>query len=430
MGNRTNRPSILSEYQIAFPQPKKKVLKNGMEVFSVRGEGSKIIRIDLIWQGGRSTEPLKALARSSMQSLYDGTPSLSSDEIMELFDFYGASVGHNSRMEVLTSSLSFLIKDIDKVVPPFLDSIFNLKINEELFKHRQERFAERLKSELVKNNVVAYRVFTEKLFGENHIYGYNTEPEDYLILEAKDITSYLEDHLTSDCKVVICGDIEDELLDKLTLYLESVRSTKSNRVDQYQVNPIKAQKEIVIEGPQSHQVSIRLGRKLFDRNHEDKDALMLACHILGGYFGSRLMTNIREEKGYCYHIESSLDCMKYDGYLSIAAEVNASNTQECINEVEKELKEMMTENVPELELERVKQYIRGQLLLDSDGVFASTNILRKYLAIGLDESEFYKKIAIINKISANDIRRVAKKYFNPVEFLKVIVGDVSKITSS
>jgi len=122
--------------------------------------------------------------------------------------------------------------------------------------------------------------------------------------------------------------------------------------------------------------------------------------------------------------------MKYDGYLSIAAEVNASNTQECINEVEKELKEMMTENVPELELERVKQYIRGQLLLDSDGVFASTNILRKYLAIGLDESEFYKKIAIINKISANDIRRVAKKYFNPVEFLKVIVGDVSKITSS
>jgi len=173
-----------------------------------------------------------------------------------------------------------------------------------------------------------------------------------------------------------------------------------------------------------------MGRKLFDRNHEDRDALMLATHILGGYFGSRLMTNIREEKGYCYHIESSIDCMQYDGYLSIAAEVNASNAKDCIKEIEKELDLMMTENVPQVELDRVKQYIRGQLLLDSDGVFASTNILRRYLAVGLDESEFKKKLTMLNQISANDIRRVAEKYFNPVDFLKVIVGDVSKITSS
>ncbi len=424
------KPSVVSEYQIAFAEPIKQVLKNGMELYCVKGEGSKIIRMDLLWSGGRSTEPIKALARSSMQSLYDGTAQLSSDGMLELFDFYGASVGHNSRMEVLTSSLSFLIKDIANVVPPFLASIYQCKIDQELFDKRQERFAERLKGELVKNNVIAYRLFTEKLFGESHIYGYNTEPNDYLSIKSTDVRKYLDDHLGTDCKVVICGDVSDSLLAELVQYLESIDQVKSKRINQYKKSETTNDKELVVDGPQSQQVSIRMGRRLFDRNHRDRDALMFATHLLGGYFGSRLMTNIREEKGYCYHIESSLDCMEYDGYLSIAAEVNAANVRECIKEIEKELKLMMTENVPQLELERVKQYIRGQLLLDSDGVFASSNILRRYLAIGLDESEFKRKLNILNQISAADIRKVAEKYFNPVEFLKVIVGDVSNITSS
>jgi len=409
MANRSKKPRVVSEYQIAFPIPDKKVLKNGMELYSIKGDESKIIRMDILWAGGRSTESIKSLARSSMQSLYDGTAKLSSDAMLELFDFYGASVGHNSRMEVLTSSLSFLIKDMHDVVPPFLQSIFSCQIDQDLYDKRQERFAERLKGELVKNNVIAYRLFTEKLFGESHIYGYNTQPKDYLNLKSKDVRKYLDDHLGTDCKVIICGDVSEDRLDQIVKYLEGITSMKGKGVNQY---------------------GIRMGRKLFDRNHEDRDALMLATHILGGYFGSRLMTNIREEKGYCYHIESSIDCMQYDGYLSIAAEVNASNAKDCIKEIEKELDLMMTENVPQVELDRVKQYIRGQLLLDSDGVFASTNILRRYLAVGLDESEFKKKLTMLNQISANDIRRVAEKYFNPVDFLKVIVGDVSKITSS
>ena len=428
MVNRSRKPPINSQYNLSIPKPQILTLSNGITLYTIKGEGLGIIRMDFMWRGGRTTEVIPGLARSSMQCLNDGTSKNSYQDLSELFDFYGSSVSYRSSLEHLHASISLIKADIDAVIPTFIATIVDRKIDEKLLKQRQNRFAERLTSELSKNTVVAYRELTERLFGQDHLYGYSTQPSDYTEIRANQIENYLNTHInTEGCTVVISGDIGREEEAIIISLLESMPRKASQFIPpSYQEvkNNADNGKRLYLPGSQPNQVTIRMGRRLFSRGHEDADHIRLSNVILGGYFGSRLMTKIREEKGYCYHIDSSVDLLDYDGYISISAEVNSKFTNECIQEIESEMQHLMKENVPDDELDRVKQYIRGQFLMDSDGVFAASNLVRRYLAVGKDETEFKKKLEVLETITADDIRSVAKKYFNPVEYMKIIVGDI------
>lgn len=432
MIERKEKPQVNNRYQLSIPKPEILQLDNGIEVFLVKGEGLRVVRLDLMWNGGRSTEVTPALARSSMQCLMDGTNSVSSHELSEFFDFCGCSVAHRSSMEHLHSSISFLIKDLKEVVPTFLRSIFRWKGDEMLLSQRQHRFAERLSAELSKNSVIAYRELTEQLYGTDHLYGYSTQPDDYRNVTLKEVKDYLGKHIsTESCKAIICGDLSIEsqgLILKELAMLPMIESRYESPI-YHRPEEIKSDTHR-IEGTQHNQVTIRLGRRVFARDHEDSDHLRLANIVLGGYFGSRLMTKIREEKGYCYHIDSSVDLLAFDGYISISAEVNSKYVKDCVTEIKNELRHLMKECVPNDELDRVKQYIRGQFLLDSDGVFATGNLIRRYLAVGKDETEFIQKLEVLDKTTAEDIRSVANKYFDPAEYTMIIVGDISNNISA
>lgn len=427
MIKRNQKPAINSQYRLTIPKPENQQLSNGISLFSVKGEDVGIIRLDLIWKGGRVTEVIPGLARSSMMSLNDGTDTHSSQELSELFDFYGSSVGHRSSMEHLHSSISLLKRHVNEVIPPFLSSIFDRVADEKLMRQRQTRFAERLSNELQKNSVVAYRELTEQLYGIDHLYGYSTQPENYTDITLGQVKQYLERHISTEgCTAILAGDFTKEEQQSIIALLETIEVGSNSYVaPNYETPNREPRGKIYMEGPQPNQVTIRMGRRLFDREHQDVDHLRFANIILGGYFGSRLMTNIREEKGYCYHIDSSMDLLEYDGYMTIAADVNGTFTNECLTEIESEMHKLMKELVPDAELERVKQYIRGQFLMDSDGVFAASNLIRRFLCDGKDESEFTKKIEVLDKITAEDIRSVAKKYFDPVAYTTIIVGDKS-----
>jgi predicted Zn-dependent peptidase len=433
MDNKRQKPPINSQYKLAIPKPRILTLDNGISLYLIKGEGVGIIRMDFMWKGGRTTEIIPGLARSSMQCLNDGTSIHSYQELSELFDFYGSSVSYRSSLEHLHASISLIKANIDDVIPTFISTIFDRKIDSNLLKQRQNRFAERLTSELSKNTVVAYRELTERLFGQDHLYGYSTQPGDYTAIIASQVEKYLNTHInTEGCTVVISGDIgQTEEVSIISLLSSIVRQKSEYETPNYET--VKTANDIgerlYLPGHQPNQVTIRMGRRLFSRDHKDADHIRLSNMILGGYFGSRLMTKIREEKGYCYHIDSSVDLLDYDGYISISAEVNSKFTNECLEEIEIEMEQLMKEKVPDDELDRVKQYIRGQFLMDSDGVFAASNLVRRYLAVGKDETEFQKKLEVLETITADDIRSVARKYFNPVEYMKIIVGDIPESMS-
>ena len=144
--------------------------------------------------------------------------------------------------------------------------------------------------------------------------------------------------------------------------------------------------------------------------------------VLGGYFGSRLMSNIREEKGYTYGIGSYNVPMPLSAQWMIATDVNADQTEATIEECLKEIQRLRDELVPEEELNLVKSNFNGDILRELDGVFSQSDALKHKLNYGLDNSFYLDIIDRIKACTPDDLQRIARKHLNPEEMFIITAG--------
>ena len=171
----------------------------------------------------------------------------------------------------------------------------------------------------------------------------------------------------------------------------------------------------------SVQTAIKVGCKLFNRNHPDFNGLYILNTILGGYFGSRLMANIREDKGYTYNIFSSVDAMFHDGYFYVGTEVGNEFTEKTLAEIYREMNLLKENLIEEEELNMVKNYLLGNMLTMLDGPFNVSEVVKTYVVENLPVTDFNKLTQTIKNITAEELRELAKKYFKPENMWEVIV---------
>ena len=174
--------------------------------------------------------------------------------------------------------------------------------------------------------------------------------------------------------------------------------------------------------PNTHQSSIRIGRKLFSRHHPDYKGLFVLNTILGGYFGSRLMANLREEKGYTYNIHSSLDAMRYDGYFYIGTEVGTQHTSATLEQIYLEMQKLQDTPISTDELEMVRNYLMGNFLTMLDGPFNVSEVAKTLVSDHIPLSFFESLVRTVQEIQAEELQLLAQKYLNKEEMWEVIVG--------
>jgi predicted Zn-dependent peptidase len=150
--------------------------------------------------------------------------------------------------------------------------------------------------------------------------------------------------------------------------------------------------------------------------------MMVLNTVLGGYFGSRLMSKIREEKGYTYGIGSALVSLRNAGYFFISTEVASGACSEAINDIHGEIRKLREELISDAELNRVRSYMLGDILRQFDGPFASADNLRYLLDLGLDYGFYDKIIHTIRNVTPDDLNVLANKYFQEDSFTEVIAG--------
>jgi predicted Zn-dependent peptidase len=177
---------------------------------------------------------------------------------------------------------------------------------------------------------------------------------------------------------------------------------------------------IVKEG--AMQSAIRMGNIAIGRDHIDFAGLKVLNAILGGYFGSRLMTNLREDKGYTYGIGSSVVPLQHGGYFVISGEVGAEVTKPALQEIKSELWRLCNEQVPESELSLVRSYLSGEMLRAVDGPFAQANMYRELIENSLTVSHFIELINTVQHITAHQLQDLANKYLNPENLFTLVVG--------
>ncbi|MBA2761691.1 MAG: insulinase family protein, partial [Segetibacter sp.] len=169
------------------------------------------------------------------------------------------------------------------------------------------------------------------------------------------------------------------------------------------------------------QGAVRMGAPFPNRHHPDFLQAQVLNSLLGGFFGSRLMSNIREEKGYTYGIHSYLQNHIQQSAWVISTEAGRDVCEATISEVYKEMELLRNEPADEEELLLVKNFMMGSILGDLDGPFHIINRWKNIVLNGLDESFFYKQIDTIKNVSAEELQQIANKYLYPQNFYELVV---------
>jgi len=422
--DRTLEPTVEIPSEIFVPRAEKFLLKNGVPCFTVHAPEQDVLRIEFIFRAGSIHEPKRLVASATNDLLDEGTRSRTAKDIAAHFDFYGASL----QTECGTDTAAVTLYTLGKFLKETLPLAFEV-INEPVFpaeelqtfviQHRQKLAVSNKKVEFV-----ARKTLAEKLFGSNHPYGYYVTEKDFEQLERDELqrfhaAAYNPETLT----VIASGNVTEEVKKALDLYFgKSFQPNVDKIKTAHATNGAIVASAGYLERSDALQSAIRIGRKMFNKTHPDFVGMSILNTLLGGYFGSRLMSNIREDKGFTYGIGSAMVSLQQAGYFFIATEVGAQVTNETLKEIYGEIDRLQQEPVGKEELRIVKNYLVGAFMRSIDGPFAQADKLKGIYFYGLDYGYYDRYLEILRTISPEDLRELAVKYLNKSELTEVVVG--------
>jgi len=422
MLDRSVAPKIFPIQRIQLPEFEEISLDNGIQAFIVSGGSQEIVKLEFVFDAGRSRERTKLSAKATAHLLKEGTNSMTSAEISEKFDFYGASMNCNSGMDKNTIVLHCLKKHLEPCLALVRDILEEATFSQEEISKYSIRAAQRLKQQLSKNSVQAYRSISALFFGQDHCYGYNTDPEDFKNLESSVLKNHFQEFYASkNCRIYLSGKIDSTTVALVNTYFSTFRVGTSSELVYESAHSLKS-KNLELPGNKL-QNSIKIGKQLFSKSHPQYNAFVMLNTILGGYFGSRLMSSIREEKGYTYSIYSIIDPMEFDGSFYISTEVGTQYYQATIDAIKEEFVKLQNELVENTELQMAKNYLLGTVLSMLDGPLKSSKLIKNLNENYQKESDFNALIDTIKNITPKEIQSLAQEHLNYEEMHQVSVGD-------
>jgi predicted Zn-dependent peptidase len=353
----------------------------------------------------------------------EGTQNYSAFEISDGIDKYGAFFEAENAYDTATLTLYTLNKHLEKVLPFVKDVILAPKFSETEFDIYKSNAIERFKINLEKVSFIARKEFMSAIFKQNHPYGSNVELKDYENLHINDIRAFYKDNYNlGNCRILASGKIDKSVLNTLNNSFGK-EIIKADSTKEFQThNPSSDKESIYIEKKGALQSAIRIGRVSPNKLHKDYYGLQILNTVLGGYFGSRLMINIREDKGYTYGIGSGILSLKNSGYFFISTEVGSDVTKEALSEIYKEIEILRTEEIKEEELDLVKNYLLGQLLKSCDGPFNMGEMFENVHEYGLDYNFYNKYITTIKEITPKALLALGVKYLNKSDLTEIVAG--------
>jgi zinc protease len=430
MLNRKTAPLRQIPDKIKIAKAEDIVLPNGVRLLTINAGSEDVCKMDLNFLAGSRYQKKAVESRATMAMLTEGTPNLTSHQIAEKFDFYGSFCEHASDRDFSKTSLFSLNKFLKESLN-LLEQVVKYPIfPEKEIETYRIKGKQSLIVELEKVSTLARQDFFKGLFGASHPYGTCALPEDYINLQRNDLVNFHQKQLTSKlCTIVLSGRIGKNEIDNVIKYFGTTSwGNESTKLDSFPRVFNASKRKYFSFREDALQSAIRIGKQLVDRKHPDYSALVVLNTILGGYFGSRLMKNIREEKGYTYGISSSILTLKELCVFVIGTEVGTEFTLPALKEIYFEISRLRNELVSEDELDLVRNYLLGELLRSFDGAFAiAESVTSLYEYNDLDYTFFEKTIQTIKTITPEQIMNLANHYLREEDFIECVAGSCSNL---
>lgn len=426
MIDRTIPPAIRRISKIDLPPFQQITLDNGIPLYFVESGNQPLIKLEAVFMAGRPYESQKLASRATARLLKEGTISYSSADIAEQTDFYGATISTPVNLDHSNTVFYCLSRHLEKLLPTWTEVLAQPTFPQAELNSFVNNNIQKLQVELSKPDVIAYRTITDEIFGKDHPYGYNSVPDTYLSLERDWLVDHFKQNYHSgNCRLFLSGKPEKNAIELINNSLGKaipVGQPKAPHFPEIKTQPLCR----MIDRPSAIQTAIRLGTPTIARNHVDYTGLFVLNTLFGGYFGSRLMANLREAKGLTYHVVSSVDVLQNASTFMVGTDVLKGSEQQALHEIFREMERLQQDLVPVSELEMVQNYLMGSMLSMIDGPFNVAEIIRTGILEELPEDHFQNTIARIQSISAEEIRTLAQKYLKPEEMWQVTVGALAE----
>ena len=423
MLNRTIAPEIVDavHFDLRLKQAEKFTLKNGVDVYAVNAGNEDVISFEWVFYAGNWFEEQNLVAATANFLLRNGTSTKTAFQINEHFEYYGSYLNRACYNETASVTLHCLTKHINELLPAVKELITDSVMPEDELATYKQNMKQRLKVNLKKSDFVAGRQIDVCLYGENHPYGKYSRLEDFDALQREQLTGFYNKYYKQGKLIMfVAGKLPANLETLLNNHFGDLANGTSE-VSPIAIHPATEKKYRIINDENGVQGSIRIARPFPNRHHPDFLKVQVLNALFGGFFGSRLMSNIREDKGYTYGIYSYLQNHMHDSAWVISTEAGKDVSEFTIEEVYKEMKLLREEPVDAEELLLVRNYMMGGLLGDLDGPFQIIGRWKNIILNNLTEQYFYDTINTIKTISAEEIQALAQKYLQPEEFYELVV---------
>jgi zinc protease len=419
--DRINAPLISSLNAIKLIEGSSHILKNGLPLYFVNTPGSDVLKIDFVFNAGLRNQKFPGQATATGTMLSEGTSKYSSKELADGLDNYGAYFQSKTNVDDAQITLYCLPKFLGSCLEYVYAVLTDCILPEQELEIYKTNAIQRFLVNSQRNSFLNRRAFYSSIFGNTNPYGAPVNKGDYENISRGTVSSfYRENYLPGIKYVLISGQADSFVLDQLGALLDSLPYNPALPLPVVLSEP-KAE-NLFIENDHSVQSTIRIGRKLFGRKHSDFKKMQVLNMALGGFFGSRLMKNIREEKGLTYGIHSSVESYWDGGAFYVETEINNELRETGRVEILNEIKKLRDELLPEKELTLVKNYLMGSFLRSIDGPFALADRYKMLLDYGFTYEYYQDFVDTIKSVSASALCDLANTYLNEADLSTVIVG--------
>ncbi|MDB5262285.1 MAG: insulinase family protein [Adhaeribacter sp.] len=427
MLDRTVAPAIQKISSIQLPVAEITALPHGARLHCLYNFNQPVLKLELVFKAGKWFEPAPGLSFLTAKLLLEGTRHYTAKQIADMVAYYGASLECNQGYDRATLTLYCLSKHLIMLLPLLREIITVPTFPENEFDLLKKRTVQNISIEKQKNTYLATKLMTESIFGTTHPYVAGLDEAVIQNITLPQIQEYFRSNFSiAESEVFFSGAITPETKDALLALLNEVSVDPQPLPEAAHPLDYTPQRHFIHREDQL-QTTVRMGSLWPLMEAGDFSELLLLNKILGGYFGSRLMKNIREDKGFTYGIFSTVSTKEHATLFYIGTDVNYQNATRTEEEILKEIDLLHNGLVSADELESVRNYTIGKFINDSNNIFDQVDKYKTLVLHKLPTDYYSDYLNHISTVDSDRLARLAQQYLIPETLTKVFVGKKAEV---
>lgn len=416
----TRQPRITPS-QVEVAAAERTRLANGIDLYTLPSDDFEVLRISFVFRAGSAVQQVPFSASAAANLLAEGSRDMTGAEIAERLDYYGSWYDVNLDRDYAYINFATLSKFFDRTLAVAEQILLYPTFPEEELRSYCAKRRQRLAIERTKVDVEAREAFAKALFGAGHPYGISSDEAEYDRLTRDAVVAFHTAHYTAEnCFVVCSGRIGAHERQAIAALAERIPQRAAAAPAVFPEPQTTC--SVFVGHPGAVQSSLRIGRVLFPRQHPDFVGMQVVATALGGYFGSRLMQNLREEHGYTYGAVAAMVNFERTGYFAVATQVGTDVTREALREIFREIERLGEKPMSEEELGLVRNMMIGEMMRVLDGPFGIADVTIENILCGTDNSIISENIRRIRRITPEEVRQLARRYLRREELVTVVAG--------